>query len=212
MPIEYRVRRGDCISSIAYEHGLLHDTLWNEGANAELRESRPDPNVLQTGDTVVVPDLRKGEAECATGGKHTFRRKGLPEQLRVILKDESGEPIGDAEYMLDIDGRLVTGFTDADGLLEETIPPNARHGRLTIGEGDEACVYEMVLGALDPVSDLFGAQQRLRNLGFASVPIDGEMGAVTRNAIAMFQGQHGLEQTGELDQTTMEKLAEAHGC
>ena len=85
MPVVLRVRPGDCIASIASERGFFPDTIWNDPANESLRTLRKDPYVLQPDDEVVVPDLRPKQVVCATGKRHTFRRRGVqanPEMAR----------------------------------------------------------------------------------------------------------------------------------
>jgi peptidoglycan hydrolase-like protein with peptidoglycan-binding domain len=47
----------------------------------------------------------------------------------------------------------------------------------------------------------------LKNQGQYRGPIDGIMGPRTRQAVREFQKVNGLEQTGTLDQETMQKLA-----
>ncbi len=64
---EYEVKSGECLSSIAKKTGRLWQTIWEHEANAELRETRKDPNVLATGDRLTIPPLRQrsepGETE-----------------------------------------------------------------------------------------------------------------------------------------------------
>jgi peptidoglycan hydrolase-like protein with peptidoglycan-binding domain len=75
----------------------------------------------------------------------------------------------------------------------------------------------VLIGHLNPLSDtvdygISGAQARLVNFGYGTGEIDGEMGPMTQAALREFQADHGLEVTGELDQATIARLAEKHGC
>jgi hypothetical protein len=100
MSMKYIVKQSDCIDSIAHRFGFFPDTLWKHPANSELKKLRKDPNVLQPGDTVEIPDLQLGEESCVTEEKHTFKRKGVPAKLRLVFyrpvppeeqQDEGGE-------------------------------------------------------------------------------------------------------------------------
>jgi hypothetical protein len=82
---EYRVRQGDCISSIAYEHGFFPDTLWNHSENAELKQNRKDMNLLEVGDIVRIPEKEEKEESAAPEQKHRFRKKGVPAKLRMKI-------------------------------------------------------------------------------------------------------------------------------
>lgn len=216
MSKEHKVRQGECISSIAYKYGFLPGTLWNLSENAELKELRKDPNVLFPGDEVFVPEKREKSESGATDQRHTFRRKGVPEVLRIRLADASGEPRQHQAYVLVVEGRMIAGKTNAAGLLKQPIPPNAREGCLKVQVQDESGEmieeeYPLHLGNLDPVTEVSGIQSRLANLGFECGPASGQLNTETREAIRLFQQSAGLPETGEPDDPTREKLKELHG-
>lgn len=212
MPSQHVVRQGDCISSIAAEHGFHPDTIWNDPANAELKKTRKNPNVLYEGDVVVVPDPRLKEESRPSDQRHKFVHKGVPELLCIVLVDEYDEPRKNVRYTLTIDGlHTRQGTTDGDGQLKEPISPNARQGRLIVGEGEDQEEYALDLGHLDPVTEISGVQMRLWNLGYDCGPPDGVHGPRTIDAIKKFQLQRGLTASGELDDATRQKLVEIHG-
>ncbi|MCX5654070.1 MAG: peptidoglycan-binding protein, partial [Planctomycetota bacterium] len=166
-----------------------------------------DPNVLQPGDVLFIPPRQEKQESGQTEMRHRFRRRGTPSRLRIRLLQD-GRPRAHLPYVVEVDGRLIEGQTDADGWLEQSIPPNARAGRLLVGRGAE--VYPFQLGHIDPTEGLAGVQQRLRNLGLYGGPVDGQMNDQTRSAIAAFQAQRNLEVTGEPDQATRDALRDAH--
>ncbi len=88
MPLDYLVETGDCISSIAFDHGFFWETIWNHPQNAELKSKRKDPNILQEGDVVHTPDLRLKRESRPTNQKHKFVRKGAPAKLRLRIMEE----------------------------------------------------------------------------------------------------------------------------
>lgn len=194
------------MSSIAFDHGFFWETLWNHPDNADLKRLRKNPNILLAGDVVVIPDLRPRHEAAATEQRHRFRRKGVPEYLRMVVLDSEDQPRTNTPYRLDIDGDLRSGTTDSQGFLEEVIPPNASRGNLVVGEGDDADEYSLLLGNLDPIDTSTGVQGRLANLGYDVGPIDGNIGPRTRDAIKQFQRAEGMESTGEMDAPTLQKL------
>jgi N-acetylmuramoyl-L-alanine amidase len=210
MPIRHQVSSGDCIASIAFDHGFFPDTIWDDPANRDLRERRRDPNILLEGDVVEVRDLRRKDEPGETERRHRFRRKGVPEILRIVIEDEQGEPRAHLPYRLEIDGSVRRGRTDAEGMLREPIIPGARDGRLFVGEQGAEEEYPLDLGWLDPVTELRGVQQRLKNLGYDCV-VDGQPGAQTEQAIRQFQTNHELAPTGEADEATRQALETEHG-
>jgi len=205
----YTVKQGDCIESIAFKNGLFWDTIWNHPNNQKLCSERNNPNALLAGDKVFVPDLRLKEESAATEQRYRFRRKGVPSKLKIILKDE-GKPRANLPYILEIDGKLSSGVTDAQGRIQHPIPPNARKGQLLVGPAGKE-VYRLQLGNIDPITEISGLQGRLRNLGYYNGPVDCKMDATTEEAIKDFQSKHGLNATGKVDDAMRNGLVSEHG-
>jgi len=203
----YVVAQGESIPSIAKDRGFFWRTLWNHPENAALRQKRNDPNILYAGDVVFLPDLRVKQEPGATEARHRFARKGepVPFRLRLLFMDE---PRANEDYVLEIDGRLIQGTTDADGRLEVRVPGNVDGGKLILKGGQE--VYPVRIGHLDPIDEVSGVQQRLNNLGFACGSVDGQAGEPMQAALREFQAKYELEVTGEADKATRRKLQELH--
>ena len=82
MAEDYTVKEGDCIASLAYDRGLLWQTVWNHPLNALLKTQRQDPNVLKPGDIVHLPDK-----QLKTVDKPTDQRQS--DDLREAARCES---------------------------------------------------------------------------------------------------------------------------
>lgn len=204
----YAVRQGECLSSIAFEHGFFWQTLWDLPDNAAVKKARGSPNVLLPGDRIAIPPLQQKEIDGATEARHRFKKRGVPAVLRLCFL-EDGEARADERYAININGKWREGSLDSEGRLKETIPPDLRSVLIRIGQDPE---FELPLGTVDPVSEISGVQGRLNNLGFSAGPIDNLFGPKTEAAIRRFQLAHGLKATGESDDQTRRKLEEVHGC
>jgi hypothetical protein len=220
MPEEHTVTPGDCISTIAFAHGLPWDTLWNHPRNAALKRKRKNPNILGEGDTVYVPDLNAREEPRGTDQRHRFMLRGGPTRLRLRIvgppppragSRAKNEPLPDLPYVVDIEGKLQRGTTDGNGMIECTIPPNARDGRLVLEPGTaREFTIPLKLGQLEPVEETRGIQARLNNLGFHCGAVDGVLGPRTQRALRRFQSSVALHVTGEADDATRSRLRQAH--
>ena len=212
MSVNHQVKQGDCISSIACEYGFFPETIWNHPNNARLKEKRQNPNALMPGDIVFVPDLRFKEVRGPTGQVHKFRLKNTPAKLHIQFMFQ-GQPRANIPYTLTIDGKIVSksnDATDSSGFVSCSIPPDARQGTLMLLDGESIEEYSLSLGYLNPVTELNGAKQRLQNLGYYKGGIDEELDDETKDAIRDFQKAAGLNQTGELDSVTENKLKQIH--
>ena len=209
MPKVHEVQPGDCLSSIAFEHGFFVQTLWDDSNNAALKKTRGDPSVLRAGDAVHIPDKRVKNVAVQTGAAYRFRRLGVPAQFKLRLV-EADEPRASLDYSLEVDGKTLTGTTDADGVITQYISPAARSATLIVhaAGGDER--YAIRLGEVDPLETPRGVQSRLANLGFYEGDPGGDP-AATEAAIRAFQARYGLTVSGAADEGTRAKLKEAFG-
>jgi N-acetylmuramoyl-L-alanine amidase len=122
------------------------------------------------------------------------------------------EPRANAPYILDIDGELQEGTTDADGILEVPVSGNAREARVIFDSGtDHEQEYHFTLGHLNPISEVVGVKQRLANLTFECGDRSNELTDGLRWAIEAFQFKHGLEQRGELTDDLRRLIQDLHG-
>jgi hypothetical protein len=206
MASKHTVDEGECLSSISFDSGFFVDTLWNHPDNAQLKELRKDPTVLMAGDVVSIPDKREGKKSISTGARHSFKRKGVPAKFKTRLLIGS-EPRKNLAYTLLVDGKVLSGQTDGDGVIEQSIPPSATSATLVLRDGDVEERYEIALGHMDPISEPSGVQARLQALGFTG----GDPDEGARQAVRAFQRHHGLDPSGELDDATRDKLKEQSG-
>ena len=203
MPEDYTVGTGDCMNSIAFEHGFFWETLWNHSDNADLKSRRRDPSVLLEGDRVHIPDLTLKQQSCASEQKHRFRLKGVPAKLkiRVCIDDE---PRANEPYTLFVDGvEAGEGTSDADGYVEMAIPPQAVEGKLLLGTGEDRDVFVFQLGTLDPIETEEGVCGRLHNMGYDVTDLP--------EAVRAFQRREQMDATGTVDATTRDRLKTRFG-
>lgn len=205
----YVVQQGDCLSSIAIRFGYNWATLWNDPSNADLRKRRKNPNVLFAGDVVVLPDKPKKSVSVSTEQLHRFTVTRPKAHLRLKMRD-NGEPIANEKFELDLNGNTLQGSTDDDGKLDVEVPGCATTAKLRM-PGRKA-EWTLMIGHLDPVDEVTGAQARLKQLGFYAGEIDGAMGAFTVAALNSFQRKHRIAVTGALDDATKRALEQKFGC
>lgn len=133
MPTTITAAPGDCCSSLADKAGFSsYVAVYQDGANAELRNARPNPNMLVPGDAVTVPDRAEKEVDAATGQEHKFKVKSTQVKLRIVLIDEEDKAVSGKPYRLEIGGQQIDGTTPKNGCIEQVIPVLATGGTLTL--------------------------------------------------------------------------------
>lgn len=205
----HSAKSDDCVSSIALKAGLFWQTVWQHAANSDLRRARGNPNVLQNGDAVFVPNMRKKDEPGSTDQHHRFVRRGEPAQLQIRVLDED-EPRANQPWVLEVDGHHFEGVTDSDGNLSIPIIGNASEAILRVGPPDDEDEYELDLGTVEPVTCDDGVRTRLENLEFLD-PDDETSAEELADAIRSFQLIQELAVTGVADEATCQRLVEEHG-
>jgi N-acetylmuramoyl-L-alanine amidase len=214
MATDHVVQQGEHVSQIATKYGFRdYRTIWDDAANAQLKQLRRSPNVLLPGDTLRIPDKIQKTESRATGATHRFQVGGAPLLLRLALKDWDDNPLADTKVTVTIGGTSVPLQTDGDGRVEVPISPSATEATLIFD--DPMVPFDLSvpinIGHLDPVEELSGQQARLSNLGYITRPL-GEVDTVPFEYVVQeFQCDFGLEVTGECGAQTQAKLKELHG-
>jgi LysM domain len=211
----HTVKQGECLSSIALRYGFNDwKIVYDDPNNEELRQKRPNPNVIFPGDKVFIPEKKVRYEALGTGQTHQFQVKLPRKELRIVLKDHKDEPIADEPFQLEIDGVLVEGSTDGSGLLKQRLRTPQGPATLTI----RGRKLSLQLGALNPMRDtvdegVSGVVGRLRNMGYAaSAAGKGDLGPGGRVALAIFKADAGSPIDGKIDDATLQALEDEHGC
>jgi hypothetical protein len=207
-PLSYVVQDGDHLSGIAQAQGYDDYTdVWNAGDNSDLQSQRPDPHVLQPGDTVAIPEVTATPgATKPTGAKYPFNIKRSPLKLRLKLFNLVVKPISGAAVT--VAGNTLT--TDGSGLCEVDLDKAARDVTAKLPNGD----IDLKPGTLNPAEDPTDAgwRARLYNVGFLWDPGVDDTDPEMIIALEDFQAQYSLQMSKQLDDATKAKLLQVYGC
>jgi N-acetylmuramoyl-L-alanine amidase len=207
----HTVEEGDCIHRIAEQAGHLAETVWDHPANAEIKRSRPDAEVLLRRDRVFIPALT-GKTELGeTDRRHTFVRELPRVTLRLRFMD-GAEPLAWAPCIFEIGGERHEKQTDSTGFVEVNIRATADRGIVKVVCRNRTLTHHLAIGSLDYHASPSGVLQRLRNLGYGIADPSLKWDHRALAALHEFQRANGLPLTDEPDQATCEKLRELHGC
>jgi hypothetical protein len=209
MPTVYRVKHGECVASIAEQLGFYWETLWSHPDNAQLKDSRGDAMVLLAGDQLVIPEKQYKQESVASDQRHRFRKRGLA-KIRLQLFNE-GEPLKNKSCMIHIDARTKQGETDGNGMLEFAVPSKTRRCSIQVGEGEDAVIYELNVGHLDPFDTIKGVQQRLRNLSLFDGEADGVRDVFFEDALKLFCALNDTQYPAADEQQIFSKIKQKHG-
>jgi N-acetylmuramoyl-L-alanine amidase len=213
---QYIVKQGDYLPKIAEDHGFYdYQTIWDHAKNKALKDKRKNPNVLNPGDELFIPDKTLKEVSRPTGQTHRFQVKPGTLKLRLVLEDLYGKPIANASCELRVDGAVHQVVSGGDGKIEKDIPVNAQSAELVVKDGDtplQNVTLQVAIGHLDPVEEVSGQKSRLNNLGYFLGSVGGDDAAKFKSAVEEFQCDNGLTVDGDCGPQTQAKLKQIHGC
>lgn len=206
--IQHRVRQGETVVGLAKRFGTTKKKILEHPDNRALLARGRTSGILRAGDQVTIPGPENKEMPAATGQCHRFRCNERSTLLKVRFMRENEARANEA-YVLRIDLEEISGTLDSDGWLERRIPAEAREVMVLLGENAEE-QYRLRVGDLDPVGEVTGLRQRLKNLGYPTDSEDEIFSDDLRDALRRFQLDHGLEETGEFDGATRNELRNAY--
>jgi LysM repeat protein len=217
MPSTHTVVQGEHLSSIADQYGFTdYNVIWNDANNADLKQQRVNPNVLQAGDSVYIPDKQQKDESGATTQRHIFNLNQTPLMLRLLFEDAYEKPVANAPCTLYLGQDKSSVTSDGTGKLEKRITPKDTSGTVVLGTADtpyQDDQLQISIGELDPIDSLSGQAARLNNLGyFAGTPATAD-DAQFESAVEEFQcDQSLLPVDGVPGAQTQAKLKAVHGC
>lgn len=204
---EHEVQEGECILLLADQAGHFWETLWDDPANADLKRERGSPHVLLAGDRVHIPEIEPKDEPGSTEAKHRFRRKGIPINFEMCVK-ENGKPLKGQRFVLIIEGRTTEGTIPDDGVIKAPMMPQDRTGELRVGQPPRQRTFPLSFGHLDPAHTRSGAAARLKNLGYISGDADDD---AFKRALLRFQKDQGIAQSDTINSATASALVDANG-
>ncbi len=231
----YVIKRGDFLARLAHKFGFDADTVWNDPANADLKQLRRDPNLLWPTDILYIPEsMAPATFALVTGQTNTFV-SDVP-TTRVVLRFSDPSCASKACSVPELP-ELTELVTDGTGTVSFDAPVTL--DTFSIVFSDPGQTYKCGLGYLNPIDTLSGAIQRLQNLGYLSLDVSPDENDLeeVRSALRMFKAESsgnvdptsdtadtsrsqatsnsddnaGIDDDGRLDDETSQLLVAAHG-
>jgi hypothetical protein len=210
----YVVKQGDYLNKLAHRLCFDADEVWNDPANAELKDQRGKGDILKPGDILFVPDEPPKTNPFTAESSNEYVAK-VPTITVELILEQGGEPLADEPYRVEGIGDDEQKQADGEGTVSFEVPVHVREVLLELVERGQK--MRVCVGELDPVSDASGARMRLTNLGYCPKSFAGadqyeaHDDGLLHAALRSFQAAQGLESTGELDDATQQALLDAHG-
>jgi len=215
------VKPGDHISSLAEQAGFTKfETIWDHPENADLKSLRKNPNILNPGDSVFIPDKEEKVLPRPTDARHKFKKPAEPLKVRIVLNRMYNDPYANTPCTLFLGLDKTDLTSDGNAQIEKAIKRTTVDGDVkvkdTIKAGDTPVPIErdvaFKIGFLDPVTEILGQVARLTNLGYYRGPDSPLDQDEFQSAVEEFQCDNKLVVDGKCGPATQAKLVSVHGC
>ena len=127
---------------------------------------------------------------------------------------EMGYPVSPTNYYSDSVAAAVRLFQSANGLSADGMAGKLTQEKLysvsAIGYSESGQTYPTLVRGDRGMALLYTLQQRLKDLGYYTIRVDGIFGSGTQRAVRWFQSVNGLSVTGKADNATQQLLYSAH--
>jgi len=204
-----KVKKGECLSLIAARYGMHWKTIWNHPENDALKNKTRNPNILDVGQFIFVPDHETKKYTIHTDNIHKFVKLGAKTKVKFKLMRHFKERKA-LDFLITTDCKeKITGTTDSDGFVNISVHPKCRALVLEIKDDWGIEKYEIKLNALTLYEQDNGKKQRLDNLSGTNEMKLREKASFDKS-IAVFQYLNDMELTGNMDKTTEDKLFKTH--
>lgn len=209
-PAEHTVVDGECMWTIARKYGVLADELWD--ANTDLEKTKRNVNVLAPADVIKLPPVADEKPESVAAGKRTtVECTHSVAHANLRFQDIDGAARSNVAAVVRVichSGQEVTWetTTNGDGCIDEPVPDDAKTVAVVLDVEPEPLSYHFKFAFLDPIETVAGVQGRLVNLGYWCGDERGELGPLTKRALREFQKLNDLEESGEIDGPTTDKI------
>jgi len=128
-------------------------------------------------------------------------------KFELTALDAFDKPLANKRYELAVGDARFKGQTDGSGTIKQKVPKAATTANVSIWLNDKNRIdYVVDIEKAPPVTEVKGAQIRLRNLGYYEGDVTGELDEETKAALRLYQEDYELEVTGELDGPTQGQL------
>jgi hypothetical protein len=126
---DHTVVPGDCFSSLAKDNNYYNYlTLYNHPDNATIKGTRTNPNFLNEGDTVKIPDKRQKKVALTLDKEKKFEVDRKKTKLRLKVVDVELKPISPSSCKLTVGTDSLSKMSG--GLMELEINPTEKAGTL----------------------------------------------------------------------------------
>lgn len=209
----YVIRQGDYLTQLAHDQGFDADEVWEHPRNEGVRQSREHRDILAPGDVLHVPRVRP-TAHAISGGTTNAYRARVPLTPISIVLMNGRDPIANETCFIEgLGSEPLERRTAEDGRVSFAVPIHVREVRLILQEG--RLVFPVLVGHMDPITEASGVRARLQHLGYylgfqTGEDEEDEEQRLSR-AIGAFQREHGIAETGTMDDETRGALRQSHG-